>query len=1470
MTQFICVMILSVFFVLLGKASECESLIQEFSIIGTVNESLSWDLHKTFFRGSDLKSNVSLSGMPFASTSDPIQQLGYGTNHGDEDIGVILTLKPLVSQETRAWMNDFIFLEQNETDVDIHYSLNHPLHTSQTPYFYDFITVHKSPALVCYDADFVTETTIIVDCSTNLAGVANGFIFIDVVSGEKHIQNNDNPHNYNLTKARKIVTLNYTAQDQEFGSVKANPKIYLFRGEPAWATENYTKDKLDNDCELEVFLIDFKSEDDQKYIAMLNTTLLTKLLPQPVDNFTLIDFQIEPNGELYVLDAFHGVYVLQITNTNQFKLLQHFENPTKEQIYAFDFNYLGNPDGTYTQHLVLAYKNKVVVFENFIQKQIFQLPHPAVYGELRLSMSQEFLVIIQKQGTYLYHINEAMQLFKNEDYFEQVLVNPYYPDLIGINQQKAFRYALSKGQLNMFSQKKPSETQIQFNLNSWPQNGGKMCSVLIKCTILPENDTNIYRTSDDPFPDEIVYPAKPIVVDLLASGPSLIYQQLANNSNVDLTLDSMWEVYVKGVDLPEAKDVVYADLLVLDQGDRVYFLFQTPDQNCTMIRCSNHDIKNTTLQQCKKIDEFHVPFILNKTKNSFTWWQSYNMVTYVYKETDFLIKVFTSAGSSQETSRIEFDSQDSTNKIYSVAYLQNAVFIAQTAKYQISVWSVRGDIKEIYVINQKVLSSQGYNGTFIPVAVYGNPKIRGQIVFIQTQEEVLIGEFANGNNIHIFHLMRTIPIIPKSQVSIAIGPFTFTIVQKTASEQILEEYDWQHLQLIDLNKRLPLYKYQLQEPLNIDYCSQSGWLFVRAIDTVAQETVILVYEPNVLSHVSLHKVIQTGYKITDVFDMAVDGNQQMFIYFNDNKVNKFITLLQDAVLTIEPKENVTDYVNKLESTVQISSALGGNSLQINEKIKLINTNSKIHVKQKTLDENKYMFYYHKNDADQSLEFNTNWYVGQPYDLFVLCQQCGDQVMIEPQIVKSSNGSDMKYVIYDGFQFDNDTLVYQADKALIFQHKNGSFLNRISLEASLGEAQRCELLTVTKDSKYIISTVIGSGDVQALVNECTGTKCQKFDQGIVTLAGVSQAIKMRFVFGRNFIVLNTDPVSYSKFESSIIVYSFNTSGSAFSILSQKVINTKYLGATSTVQIADFCHLTVSESIYAILFTDINKGIWIVNLGSNVDGSVTELNKELINLRGYENEQYYLRDDTHFHQIKILSQEQSDKLFKIQLLITTSNVANYIFYIELDISSKTGVSYKSQSLKLQQVLFNYGDWKSANKMSYAANHVSVAYTDGNEVLLAVYKIEVKKLDEVKTVPFIYGIRADYNSPLPADFAMILSQYENQTYLYANIEFDSLFSEHTLYRYTINDKPKLLLKNCSTLNEQVMDLYAVNHFGASFGKIILWDFENVPDIDDSSSSNWWWITLIVIFGVIILGGVGYFLYKKFGKKGVEPLLG
>lgn len=41
-------------------------------------------------------------------------------------------------------------------------------------------------------------------------------------------------------------------------------------------------------------------------------------------------------------------------------------------------------------------------------------------------------------------------------------------------------------------------------------------------------------------------------------------------------------------------------------------------------------------------------------------------------------------------------------------------------------------------------------------------------------------------------------------------------------------------------------------------------------------------------------------------------------------------------------------------------------------------------------------------------------------------------------------------------------------------------------------------------------------------------------------------------------------------------------------------------------------------------------------------------------------------------------------------------------------------------------------------------------------------------------------------------------------------------------------------------------------------------------SSSSNWWWITLIVVVGVAAAGVGGFFLYKKYGRNNVDPLLG
>jgi hypothetical protein len=57
---------------------------------------------------------------------------------------------------------------------------------------------------------------------------------------------------------------------------------------------------------------------------------------------------------------------------------------------------------------------------------------------------------------------------------------------------------------------------------------------------------------------------------MLASGPSLTYKQTKEHDLVDITLESIWEMKLEGVEFPPAKDVSYADMLVLDNTSRFY------------------------------------------------------------------------------------------------------------------------------------------------------------------------------------------------------------------------------------------------------------------------------------------------------------------------------------------------------------------------------------------------------------------------------------------------------------------------------------------------------------------------------------------------------------------------------------------------------------------------------------------------------------------------------------------------------------------------------------------------------------------------------------------------------------------------------------------------------------------------------------------------------------------------------------
>lgn len=97
---------------------------------------------------------------------------------------------------------------------------------------------------------------------------------------------------------------------------------------------------------------------------------------------------------------------------------------------------------------------------------------------------------------------------------------------------------------------------------------GKECSVIVKWQILDKNDSSLYELGAQPFPSTLSYPSPPIQIDLMASGPNLKYAPLVagDPAKVILSVRSVWDLKMNGITLPEARDVVFSDILATDDS----------------------------------------------------------------------------------------------------------------------------------------------------------------------------------------------------------------------------------------------------------------------------------------------------------------------------------------------------------------------------------------------------------------------------------------------------------------------------------------------------------------------------------------------------------------------------------------------------------------------------------------------------------------------------------------------------------------------------------------------------------------------------------------------------------------------------------------------------------------------------------------------------------------------------------------
>ncbi|CAD8043968.1 unnamed protein product [Paramecium primaurelia] len=1470
-------------------AAVCDTIQQQYNVYATVNETQEWDMRKYFFTGDNLKFKIT-EDCPYFETIDPFAEIGDSISHRDPSIGIIRSLKAYRSFENGAWLNDFIFLEQNKSDVDVFYSYGDPQKMDRVPAFSGQINArNQTKNFVCFDLDFLTNTKIIVDCyqqdlDDQKKGYTNGFIVVDIASPDQYaLFPNEHPqgYNYNYTEFRRIFFHNYTYSNRD-------RQALLFRGEPAWATEHadLVQNKLDDDCELEVYRFDNKFQlSNPAPVAVLTKKVLANLLgtSEETQKFYLIDFQLEPNGDIYVLDAFNGVYVLYFESANlEWKLRTHIKPPYLTPCYGFDFNYLQGEEGNVTNHLVLVFENSVNFYENNLQKFSIKTPNVTSYKNLQVQMSQQYLVLRIDTYLYIYHASTGSKLYTfTQNLFDQVIINPYEPDLVGVNENSAHRFLISNGLLRLKYLDSTNDGLKPYTLKAISlDNQSQQCQVLLNVQVLKSNDTTIRQQSNHPLPATLTIPSPPIAIDLIASGPNLQYMSLdtidnsRGNNKVIITIKSAWNLQLNGITLPDAKDVEYSDVLVNENSGVFYLLLQIPSKEIFVYKCV-HKLTNHEQADCKNYDKFQLDHLIDKTKHSFQWWIYTLYITYMYQDTDYTIQIYASAGGNvQHVGTIEVDNTLPDNKIDSVTFLEDEIYVVQSKLKKVQIYSKYMPFQLIYEITDSKLAQFNVKGNFTPLRVFANKKAKSSLIFIQSATTLFIGTFSN-DKISSFILQKEISILPGAQVEVAIGPENFFIVQKQDDLDLIEEYNYKHLQRIYRTKVLPLYNYKLQKPLTVDYSSQTGWLFLRASDS--KQTVILIYEPGVVSHICLHKVLETKALDLDgkTFDMAVDGSKQMFAYFNNNTIHRFVSILADAELYATPILDSTQFVTDTIAGVEITNFPGNSPYVFQTGMKLLNSQSTVTIKQSQFDNKQKVFKFVKQQAEQVIDMGTDWYLGQVTSFHVICQKCGPNLTIRPNIQMVADGTDMKYDISDGVAFGSIGQVYQTRNSLIFQDKKGKFLSRFDMKLS---TENCELITVSDDQNFIFSSWHNTkNEVGIFVSICQQQSCQQFRQGSQVIGGIQKISKIQMADKKNIIILNTDPENFSSIDNMIVVATFTSDEKNFAISNKYLINDQYVGS-KFLQIGDFdiAKYTINGMTYnTIVFTDINNGLYFSHFTYD-NGAFSKTTSEQFKLQSIQDNQFYINEDTKFYQVRVISTQVSGTTLQLNILVTTSNTAHYVIAFDLDASKpSTSISIIKTNTKLLYILTPYGTWRAIDKLAYVDGHVAIPYTDETNVVIGIYDLPSDRPSTVKSIKFNHFIGANYQKVLPIDFALLLIKDSGASYpnVYVNINYDSKSEEYLIEKYELRADPQLVLKNSTNLDDEVpITLQLLNDFTETIGQAYLSINGSPipPQPDDKSSSNWWWITLIVIFGVALLGVGGYFAYQKFLNKRVDPLIG
>ncbi|CAD8123491.1 unnamed protein product [Paramecium sonneborni] len=1396
---------------------ECLTKITDLKIYPSEGEVLQWPLTQNFFDGVSLKYSVDKNDFSIVQS---LTQVGNAINHKKNGTQII-SGKALLTQN-RAWSNQFAFLNRDNNKYSIFFTNTPSINTA--PSFSQVIDIQKTDTnLYCLDFVQLSSTLFVVDCQ-----ILNNKFFL-LIKDNSEVTTGTAPEN----------TLFYRA----LGTYQIQNDQFVIR-----VSFSITNDgQLANNSFVELFQF---TENGLISKSTLDKSKLSNIFGKQIDQLNIVDFKIGQNGQIYLLDAKLGIFV--VTFDNDWRFSKHVASKLG-QTFAFDRTVLSNNQEMF---VLKGYNFYGVLNSEGDIKKIQDLSFASVTYPQYIKLSHNYVFLHNQENLYIYHSDEKHSSIIDIVNFANTagIINPNSQDLVRVSLTSSSAWTFSLGQLQ-FNGKAKSSTDFQSLTITAKSQHNQECYSRLYYKVLASNSETIFKKveTEKPFPNVLDENDEQIKLGSLVSGPHLIYeivqpklplalyskQFLSMSAEPDLDVDAKiaHQRTIQVTNWP--KKSLYQTSLIGKNQETLYQVFQQEDKKIVIQSCQ---LSEHVKYECKDFGNVKVQEQLSD--QLFSIWQSDdNIVHFITIDTPYIIKFFEiQKDQTTQTGLIKLNENEEEDDFKLVAFQnQGDILFVIQANGNLSSYSATKFTLINQITGEDLL---GFQGDWKPIKLYGNRVLRKNVIFVQNENNIVVINYSNE-----FIYGSQMEYTKDNQIYIAQSTNSFFLV----NNQELIEYNYESIKNVFKQKTVQLHGYQIANPLGVSSHLQSGILIVRTQKN--DEVFLNIFKPDQLQLDTFYFAVKINNAKTDsqfaVSSSGSDLTEQAYLVtlVNGESVQQLDIIVLDPELIVSPNKRKQKYLIDYEISINIKNADSNtiDPLTFTQKVKVINTFTTLIVDD-TKSTSQIDIEAKQNST--TIKLANGWISGQQTEC-TLKQEKANDIILEPYLYQTKKDILHNYQFKDASSFQNN-VVFQAVNT-VFLMKDNKLEDSKSILEVLPQEYDCYRIASYGNSIYSLCN--NGVEDQIQIGVCNDKQeCVRQNSYISSPFATQIGILAQDVV----VILHTDSLNpenyngYITIEKLVSIDGIWQSNLLFTIDYNFISDKMGAQAPQLFRPSSFVHSLTHSYVDLLLvqfiISDSVNGLVFIDLSISKTTFETKyvfIEYLLLNKWLNENKQY-ANDNTNYYSNKIIEETINDKTKTITLVVVTDNSSSYVFNLQFAIQDN--YSNKLADTKVKVALNRYGTWKALNTVAANKHSVVIAYTNNQKVVVGVYPLSESTVSVI-TGSFSFT-QAEKSKIEPTDFPLYLQDY-------------TLISSHVskgLYQYAIGQDINIIFGESAKLENQTLTLTFSNDY-QSVSKQIKLNIkpDDGGDDDGDSSSNTWWIILIFVGGIVVLSLLGFIFYKK-----------